>query len=55
MSDSNYQKDNENKIKSNQFPHPLETKQPINEETKENKNKTHKTKILFFSSKKSYL
>ena len=49
MSDSNYQKDNENKIKSNQFPHPLETKQPINEETKEEQkqNPQYKNSLLF--------
>ena len=49
MSDSNYQKDNENKIKSNQFPHPLETKQPINEETKEEQkqNPQNKNSLLF--------
>ena len=34
MSESNFQKDNKNKLNSN-FPHPLETKQPKNEEIKE--------------------
>ena len=49
MSHSNFQKDNENKIKSNQFPHPLETKQSINEETKEEQkqNPQNKNSLLF--------
>jgi ATP-binding cassette subfamily B (MDR/TAP) protein 1 len=52
MSHSNHQKDNENKIKSNQFPHPLETKQPINEETKEEqKQKPQNKNSLLFEQK----
>ena len=35
MSESNSQKDNQNKIRPNKFPHPLEINQQINEETKE--------------------
>ena len=49
ISESKSQKNNENKINSNQFPHPLETKQQINEKIKEeqNQNQPKKNFLLF--------
>ena len=52
MSESNSYLEHENKLNSNQFQHPLETKQPINEKTKEEETQNlQKKNSLFFNQK----